>query len=1038
MTTTPLRLTPTVFFTRAADGALRQRAHLHLAHSSAAEALEVEVQAGAFRERQALGEVKPGEGDYPLELPDVAEPTPLTLTLYAGAEARGALEVTWQPARHWQLDLVHGSHHDLGYTDIPSNVLREHAGHLDNVLAYAEETAGWPAEARFHYTIEEAWSALYFAEHRPPSAVEQLARLMRAGQVELTALFANETAELCSPEELVRALYPAQRFARRNGVPLRTAELNDIPGVPWGLLQVLAGAGIRYFSPGIQDYFNWWFRVHPMWDEATVLPRDLPGAFWWETPAAQRVLAWYPGGAIESLYLWDYPQTERDVAAYLERIAGQGYPHTRLRMKVLGGRRDNAPPDLRFSRFVREWNARWAYPRLRLTTNADFFERFEAEAGANLPVLRGELNATDYPVAATSRARELGLNRLTHGTLAAAERLAVFAGVAAPAIPYPASPLAEAYDCALLSDEHTGGMDLPLGPAQEACWDQKGEYAFRAAALAQDVLLKSLNTLADQVRLEAAGYHVAVFNSLPFARSDVVRAPAAPIPPSGRPMYWAHPADGPAHMTFGSAHGRNLVSLPAELLEAPFDLVDVSTGQRVPYQVVRLASPHAPEPWAAGRWALGQVDLPWTKPLQKDRAQLLELVFVAEAVPAGGYKLFQIVPAASEAPPATDLQVGDHWLENRYYRVTLDPHTGVVTSLYDKELGKEWVDAAAPHALHQLVVREAGTGEAHPPASSRISVVARGPLVATLLAEGDAPGCPRRAQSVTLYAGVKRVDFATRLLKDAMPMLELYLAFPFALSRPQFAYEAGAGVLRPITDQLPGSSTDAYTAQSWAAAWDVEGGVTWTSREAPVVEFGGLWPGYVSQAHHGATPPGYGHPVLTQPEQFERGHLYSYLAVNNFRTNFEPYQVADLLFRYSLTTHAGDWQAANAPRFGAAAHLPLEPVFLHGPQAGPYPAAAAFCDLDQPHVQLLTLKAAEDGDGTILRLLETAGRATIVRVSLPTLTITSAHACDLVETDGAPLPAEPHAVSVPLPAHGHATVRLRGSRWPVLDWLARL
>ncbi|MEP7355621.1 MAG: glycosyl hydrolase-related protein, partial [Anaerolineales bacterium] len=858
--------------------------------------------------------------------------------------------------------------------------------------------------------------------------------------VELTALLGNETSELCGHEELVRLLYPAFRFKRRYGVPIQTAELNDIPGVAWGLIKVLAGSGIKYFSPGIQDYFAWWFKVHPMWDEAAVLPRDVPGAFWWQAQDGQRVLAWSPGGTIEGLYLWDYAQTERDLPAYLNRISAGGYAHDLIRVRLHGGRRDNAPPDLRFSSFTRDWNARWAYPQLRLTTNAAFFARFEAAAGDSLPSLRGDLPNTDYAVAATSRAKELGLNRLTHATLASAERLALWAGVAAKT-PYPADALAEAYDCTLLSDEHTGGMDIPFGPAQEACWDQKGEFAYRAAALAQDVLVKSANAIADRVGLAQPGYHILVFNPLAFARTDVVRALAAPPPPSGRPMYWRPPApgsNGTAEMTFGSALGRNIISLPAELLEGPFALLDVESGQSLPYQVVRLEGPLAARPLAAGRWAMGQVDLPWTSPLRQDRAQLLEIVFIAEQVPACGYKLFRIVPGGQSPAFPTDLQVGNTWLENRYYRVELDPRSGAITSLYDKGLGKEWVDRTAAHGFNQLVVRSPTTGQVSLPAESRIHIAERGPLTASLVVEGQGLGCPQRTQEISLYAGVKRLDLANRLLKDATPMLELYFAFPFDLDAPRFCFEASNGVIAPIEDQLPGSNTNAYTLQNWAAAWDQAAGVSWCSLEAPVVEFGGLWPGYVSQAHHGATPPGYGQPFLSRADQFEKGHIYSYVMDNNFRTNFEPFQVADLLFRYSLTTHPGDWRRGGSARFGWGVAAPLEPVFIHGPQAGDLPPAASFCALDQPNIQLLTLKAAEDGDGTVLRLAEMEGRETAVTVSLPFLDIERAHTTNLVEEDGPELPAERHSVRVTVPAYGLATVRCCGAnRWPTIDWMAR-
>ena len=40
------------------------------------------------------------------------------------------------------------------------------------------------------------------------------------------------------------------------------------------------------------------------------------------------------------------------------------------------------------------------------------------------------------------------------------------------------------------------------------------------------------------------------------------------------------------------------------------------------------------------------------------------------------------------------------------------------------------------------------------------------------------------------------------------------------------------------------------------------GAVTLAADRCALLEFGGLYPGYVSEAHHGVTYPGYGHPFL--------------------------------------------------------------------------------------------------------------------------------------------------------------------------------
>ncbi len=1028
-----MRLTainPTLFFIRVADG-LHQGVDVSVAHDGAPAPAAILVAWGAQEIRCDLGELPSGSHTRRIYIPDLREPASLDFVLLADGEARDRRTVHWQPQRHWEVYVVHNSHHDLGYTDLPSNVLREHDRFLDDVIDFCAQTADWPDDSRFRYTIEQGWSVLHYLEHRPPAATRRLTQLLRAGRVEVTALFGNETSELCGHEEQIRLLYPSFRIKRRFGAPIRTAELNDVPGLSWGLVSVLAGAGIRYFAPRIPDYFSWGFKVHPFWDEAAVLPRDLPGAFWWEGIDGSRVLFWY-GHRIE---LWTMEQALQEVPRRLQELAQRGYPYEVVEYRFQGGGRDNAPPDIRLSLIAREWNSRWAYPRLIVATTTQFCERFERVAGGGLRVLRGDLPNTDYTVGAASTARETAVNRLTHDALVAAEKFAAAATLVSD-YAYPAEALAEAYDSVMLFDEHTWGMAHPIGPAQDGNWSQKAEFAYRAAALAHDILSKSTNRLADHIALPDAGYYLTVFNPLAQARSDLVEAPGVAPSPIGRPMYWRLPAPGEARLPVwvsGTALGRDLVNLPASLLDEPFELIDLATGQSVPYQVLALDDPLAARPWASYFYALGHVSPTSLSVLNYDQAHCRVLVFVAEDVPPLGYNTYRIVPTATRPSFASSVQVGDSWIENRFYRVALDPQSGAVVSIFDKALGREWVDGQAPYGCNQLVVRSPRSGETVAAARATVSIGATGPVFASLIVHGEdaPPGVAQRRQEIILYDRLPRIDFANRLLKDATPLLEIYFAFPFALVQPQFRYEASNSVIEPIRDQLPGSNSDAYAVQHWVDVWDAQGGVAWASREAPVALLGDLWPGYVSQAHHGVTPPGYGHPFLSDPAQLTRGHIYSYAMASNFRTNFQPVQVGDVLFRYSLTTHVGDWRQGRAGDFGRGVATPLIPVYLRGPQAGPLADAASFCQIDAPDVSLLTLKAAEDGDGLVVRLAERAGVERTVAVTLPMLRIDRAARANLVEEDQAVLDHDGHTVRVPLRAYGIATVRVRtGRRWP--------
>jgi alpha-mannosidase len=484
-----------------------------------------------------------------------------------------------------------------------------------------------------------------------------------------------------------------------------------------------------------------------------------------------------------------------------------------------------------------------------------------------------------------------------------------------------------------------------------------------------------------------------------------------------------------------------VVNLPFSLLDGPFELVDLTTGHSVPYQVTTIDDPLAPQPLAANRYARGAEGSSRGDGVRISPAHRKTLVFVAQDVPPLGYRTYRIVPAEHKPSFDSSLQVGEHSLENRYYRIALDPESGAITSIYDKELQREWVDDQAAHGFNQAVVRSPETGKETLPARSRVGRGEAGPVYASLIVRHDVTdpliGYPQRTQEIVLYEDIKRIDFANRLLKDPTPLLELYFAFPFAIEKPQFRYEASNSVIEPIRDQLDGSNTDAYAAQHWVSAWDEGGGVVWSSLEAPVMEVGGLWPGYVSQAHHGVTPPGYGHEFLRDPAQFERGHIYSYAMVSNFRTNFQPVQVGDVLFRYSMTSHKGAWHRGCGRDFGWDASTPLVPVNAVGDQEGMLPVSSSFCQVDQPNVLVLAIKGAEDGEGLMIRLAETEGRDTVVTVALPYYEIDQAMGTNLVEENEIVLNHERHSVRVPVRADGIATVRCLGTRcWPQANRVA--
>jgi hypothetical protein len=1027
------RLTPTVFFK--SESSLMQIADLSLYVEKPVHDLKVVIRADHQQCHTEIDSLTSGANSIRVTVPVLEERGRLQISVYdQNDNLFGRKAVAWSPQRKWTVYLIHGSHHDLGYTDIQANILRFHRSHMDSVLRFCERTANWPLESRFKYTVEQAWSVLDYIENRPPEKIEQLKSYLRQGRIEVTALLGNEITELCSHEELIRLLYPAFRLKQRFGIDIQSAELNDMPGMAWGLVSVLKGAGVSYFAPAIQDYFAWGgLKASYVWDEDEVLPRNRPGAFWWQGPDKSKILFWFGGPTIETLKMWTFESTVTELAKYLEKLQANDYAFDLTRIKFHGGLGDNSQPDIRLSQIAREWNRQWAFPKLIVATNSDFFKVFEHKAGNQLKTIRGNLPHTDYHIGALSTAKETGLNRQTHYTATACEIFSSFASLVSD-YRYPVENIARVYDHMLMYDEHCWGIHSPVGPAQQASLSQKRLFAYNAAAYAHDTLVKSTNKIADEIELNDPGYHIVVFNSLAHKRTGLVTAPASPASPAGFLPYWEYPLEypsRPATSRRGGAVGRKIIKLPLDILEAPFDLIDLETLEVVPCQVFRLDDPHAALPHAPERWALGHTS---EKRVVTPNNKLYDLLFIARDVPALGYKTYRIIPRHESDQALEYSDPRTHYLENQFYKIEIDSSTGAVSSIFDKETDRELVDQAADYCVNQCIVRSPQDGRIVSTLDEPEIVRGKtGPVATSLVIKNRVPGCPQLTQEIILYEEIKRIDFNNRVLKDATPLQKVCFAFPFSLDNPHFRYQAPLAIIEPIVDQIPGSHTENFTLQEWAAVYNEKTCLLFNSVEAPVVSFSELGPGRLSQAHHAITPPGYVENSLKQPKVLTNAHIYSLVMANNFKTNFNSSQVSDALFTYSLSS-VKSFESKAAVRFGNEVSNPLIPVFITGKQNGSLPVAESFCRLDNPDVTVLTIKAAQDGQGLILRLAEQSGHATQVNIELPLFELEKAFLCNLSEDNMTSLTVIKGSISVNMKAHTISTIRCIGKKtFPVLD-----
>lgn len=1011
-----LAVIPTPLLRREGAG-LRQIVKVTVRHDGASSAGELLCRAGREEVVTPLA-LAAGESTVEAEVPAIMERAPAEFVLRVGGRAAACRTESWAFPRRWVVHVVQLSHHDVGYTDLASHVVPEHDRWLDATIEMAAATSGFPEEARFRAVIEQAWSIDHYLRHASPGRVAAMLELLHRGDMELTALFGNLTTELCGHETLARAVYHAFRLKREHGIPIVSAEHNDIPGLTWGLSQVLTGAGIRIVCPGLPTYYNWGAPGAPsFWDEAAIFgAAGRPGAFWWEAPSGKRVLFWCNnqgcGGGCD-------PQLP-GLAERLRQLEETGYPYRVVRWPVGGGARDNSPYIDGYARTIREWNARWAWPRLVCSTNARFHADLLPQLPDDLPVFRGEVPGQDYPCGAMSTAAATAVNRRNHADLPAAEALAV-----AGAILSGRSDLsdlsdrsARAYEEVLWHDEHTWGHHFPAGPTAAAAELEKAVHAHRAAALVHDVANKAMARIADAVRIEAPDLHLVVFNPLPRERSGLVSTPLRELDNCGSTM---------VRTEQGTLRGALLgdrwhVNPPPEIVAGLFDLIDVATGEAVPYQIETLDSPLGPQPYAAQRLGLGAGSKRYGF-FELPGGLARDLVFLAHAVPALGYRSYRLRRRDAAPAFAAEVTASDAALESAFYRLELDPATGFVRRILDRESGRDLADRRAVHPFGAVLVRDPH-GAPELPSFQGIQTVAGGPLCNSLRAVFATRGHPRIEVTYTLFAREKRLDAAIALLKDPTPLLEVYAAFPFDMPGGHFRCEGPLCVVDPGRDLMPGAYADRITVQNWIAVSDGAHSVLWSSHDAPVVSLARLWPGRISPAHSAVVRADLVHPCQTA-EDLRGGAIYSLLAANNFGTNLAVSQSGALRFRYSFTSLAGAVSDGEAAARGAAFVTPMQTMFTVHPGPRPLPPTGGVLAVEPDDVRLVTLKRAEDGRGWIVRLWNAADRDVPARVALLQGRLSAARLTSLAEEDtGETLAVSPDSLSVPLPARSVVTLRL--------------
>jgi alpha-mannosidase len=381
------------------------------------------------------------------------------------------------------------------------------------------------------------------------------------------------------------------------------------------------------------------------------------------------------------------------------------------------------------------------------------------------------------------------------------------------------------------------------------------------------------------------------------------------------------------------------------------------------------------------------------------------LAVAAKNIPALGYSVLHVV--AGERPAPTDLKASGLTIENAALKVTVDPQTGCITSLYDKKTSFESLASGACGNQLQTFKDlpkdydawniDPGTYDHMTPIEKADSVelIEKGPFRAVIRVTHTWQSS-KFVQDITLYDGADQVDVVNDVDWHETHVL-LKAAFPLAATSTKATYEIPYGTIERATTRN----------NTWEQA----------QFEVPAQRWADLGDG-----QHGFS--------LINDAKFGYDDKDNVLRLTLLRSPTWPDPVADRghqHFSYALYPHAGDWKQALTVRHGYEYNYKLHAMQVL-PHTGSLPLSHSFASVKPENVILTAMKKAEDSDALIFHVFESAGKSGDVTFTLPPGATNATVTNLLEEPQGSALTVTGDQVTVPI--HPYEILTLRADYSP--------
>ena len=824
---------------------LRQPVILQVANYGKPKTVDVLID-GKFSEKIRLDN---GINRIETNVPEVKKETETAIALAQNSKTITQSTVKATPVKPWTVYLVQHTHTDIGYTKPQTEILAEHIRYIDYAIEYCELTDSYPDDAKFRWTCESAWAVKEYLQNRPEEQIKKFLKYVKEGRIEITGMFFN-MSELVDENSLKTFLEPIREF-KKLGIPVTTAMQNDVNGIAWCLADYLPDLGIKYFTMGENGH-------------RALIPFDRPTVYKWESPSGKQMYSFrsdhYMTGNGLGINRGSVEALAPNLIRYLESLESRGYPYNAISIQYQGYQTDNSPPSMLPSALIRDWNEKYATPKLRSAIFREFMDDITGRYAGQLPVYR-----VAYPDWWTdgfgSAARETAAARKTHADMLTIQGLLSMAVLKdktlSPLVP---DKIRHAHENLLFYDEHTYGaaesIRDPMSENSMVQWAEKSSYAWEALKTAQIMYETSIGMLQGDIN-RGKFPTITFYNTLNWKRSGVVE------------VYIDH----------------EIIPQNRE-----FKIVD-ENGKELKTQALR------------------------------SRSEGTYFAIYAEDLPPMGYNTYQIITGKGNRPALPPTSINNNTVENEYYKLIFDSQTGSIKSLFDKILQLEMVDPGSEWQLGAFVYetllgnrrqmelytmkeyKRSGLKEV------KLTAGTNGPIYQSILVEGKSGCCDDKfgvKAEIRLFHHEKRIELHYAIRKSPVTDPDgIYVAFPFQLNRAKLYFDVQGGVVSSGENQMEGTASDWNTVQNFVSARNDKAQFIVGSNLIPLFQLGGICTGQYQRK-----------------KTYERPHVYSWVTNNYWTTNFRASQEGELRWSYYLTS-SDDRSNTVASRFGWGSRVPV-------------------------------------------------------------------------------------------------------------------